>query len=97
MLSLIFDLLFQKQPINHHYFTALPTGTHTARREVWSNESGRGFCSYAMTARVKRLPPSARIPSILKELAKPLGLALLLSTAAQNQPPGLFMVSQDSN
>lgn len=36
-----------------------PAGTQTARREVWRNGSGWGFCSYVVTARVKKTPPSA--------------------------------------
>lgn len=67
-----------------------PAGTQTARREVWRNGSGRAFWSHVVTARVNKLPPSARIPTILKELAKAPGPALLFSAAAQNQPPGLF-------
>ena len=31
-----------------------PIGTYTARREVWSSGSGWGFCSYVVTARVKK-------------------------------------------
>lgn len=54
MLSLIMDLLLQKQQIKYHYFTTPPTGTQTTRHEVWRNSSGWGFCSYVVTARVKK-------------------------------------------
>lgn len=57
MLSLIMDLLLQKQQIKYHYFTTPPAGTQTTHREVWRNGSGWGFCSYVVTARVKNKKP----------------------------------------
>lgn len=54
------------------------TGTQISRSEAWRKGSGWGFCSYVVTARAKKsIPTSAWIPKSLKELATPLGLALL--------------------